>query len=166
VTDGGAGEVRIYDGKTYGLLKTVKLKVDSDSIGYDPATHYLYVDDGGGDAHEAFSMFSIVDTTAGEKVADVKIEGDTLEAMALASSSPLIYVNNPARSEVDVVDRKTQTVVASWPVTMCQRNVAMALDESAHRLFTACRSGQIVVFDLATGKQPREIRVASRPPTI
>lgn len=160
VTDGGAGEVKIYDGKTYRLLKTVKLKVDSDSIGYDPATHYLYVDNGGRDAHEAFSMFSIVDTTAGEKIADVKIDGDTLEAMALADSSPLIYVNNPAKSEVDVVNRKTQTVVANWPVTMCQRNVAMALDESAHRLFTACRSGQIVVFDSATGKQLQALSIA------
>ena len=29
----------------------------------------------------------------------------------------------------------------------------MALDEANHRLFVACRSGQIVVFDTASGKE-------------
>src|SRR5579872_5759176 len=33
ITDGGAGEVKIYDGKSYQLVGAVKLKVDSDSIG-------------------------------------------------------------------------------------------------------------------------------------
>ncbi len=153
ITDGGAGEVRIYDGKNYKLLGTVKLKVDADSIGYDPSTHELYVANGGGDANETFSMLSVVDTTAGTKVADIRIDGRTLEAMALEKDSPLLYVNNPAKGEVDVVNRKTRAVVAKWPVKTCERNVAMALEEPAHRLFVACRSGAIAIFDTKTGKQ-------------
>jgi hypothetical protein len=92
VTDGGAGEVKIFDGRNYRLVGAVKLKLDSDSIGYDPATHDLYVDNGGGDAHEPFSMLSIVDTTHDAKVGDIQIDGDTLEAMALEKSSPLMCV--------------------------------------------------------------------------
>jgi DNA-binding beta-propeller fold protein YncE len=153
VTDGGAGELKIFDGKTYQLVKRVQLKVDSDSIGYDPATKYLFIDNGGGDAHESFSMFSIVDTTSGEKVADIKVDGETLEAMAIDPASSRIYVNNPAKSEVDVIDPKTHEVVAHWPVTMGQRNVSMALDRARHRLFVACRSGALVVFDTVTGKE-------------
>lgn len=153
ITDGGAGEVKIFDGKTYRLITSVKLKVDSDSIGYDPATQDLYVDNGGGDAHERYSMLSVVSTTRGTKVADIRIEGDTLEAMALAKSSPLLYVNNPAKNLIDVVNRDTRKVVATWPVTLCKRNVAMALDEPAHRLFTACRSGAIIVFNTSDGKE-------------
>jgi DNA-binding beta-propeller fold protein YncE len=153
ITDGGAGELKIYDGKSYRLLKSVKLKVDADSIGYDPATHDLYIDDGGGDAHETFSMFSVVNTTTGGKVADTQIDGDTLEAMALEKSSPRIYVNNRAKNEISVIDRKTHKLIASWPVTMGKFNVAMALDEASHRLFIGCRGGQIVVFDTQTGKE-------------
>jgi DNA-binding beta-propeller fold protein YncE len=161
VTDGGAGELKIYDGRNYRLLKTAKLKVDADSIGYDAATHDLYIDNGGGDAHESFSMFSVVDTTAGRKVADIRIDGKTLEAMALARSSPLIYVNNPARNEIDVVNRRTREVAGKWPVTGCRRNVAMAFDEAAHRLFTACRSGQLAVFDSASGKQLQTLPIGT-----
>ena len=160
ITDGGAGELKIYDGKTYKLLGAAKLKVDADSIGYDPATHYLYIDNGGGDAHETFSMLSVVDTTSGEKVADIKIDGDTLEAMALESSTPKLYVNNPAKNQVDVLNRETRALITSWPVTMGKRNVAMALDEASHRLFVACRSGALVVIDTGTGKELQSLPIA------
>lgn len=160
VTDGGAGELKIYDGKTYKLLGSAPLRVDADSVGYDPATHYLYIDDGGGDAHESFSMLSVVDTTSGKKVADIRIDGETLEAMALARSSSKLYVNNAAKNQVEVVDRKTRQRAASWPVTMGKRNVAMALDETAHRLFVACRSGVIVVIDTDTGKELQSLPIA------
>jgi DNA-binding beta-propeller fold protein YncE len=160
VTDGGSGALKIYDGKTYELLKTVPLKVDADSIGYDPATHYLYIDNGGGDAHETFSMFSTVDTTTGEKVGDLKVDGDTLEAMALEKSSPRIFVNNRAKNQVDVIDRKSQTLVASWPVKMGKVNVAMALDEAAHRLFVGTRDGEIVALDTETGKELQALPIA------
>jgi DNA-binding beta-propeller fold protein YncE len=153
VTDGGDGDLKIFDGKTYQLLGRVPLKVDADSVGYDPQTKYLYIDNGGGDAHESFSMFSIVDTSSGKKVADVKIEGETLEAMALAKSSPRIYINNRAKNQVEVFDRQKRVVVASWPITRGKTNVAMALDEPNHRLFVGCRSGTLVVLDTDTGKE-------------
>ena len=159
ITDGGAGELKIYDGKSYRLLKSVKLKVDADSIGYDPATHDLYIDDGGGDAHETFSMFSVVNTTTGEKVADTQIDGDTLEAMAFEKSSSRIYINNRAKNQISVIDRKTHKLIASWPVTMGKFNVAMALDEASHRLFVGCRGGQIVVFDTRTGKELQALSI-------
>jgi DNA-binding beta-propeller fold protein YncE len=159
VTDGGAGAVKIYDGHTYAFLGSVPLKVDSDSIGYDPRAQNLYVVNGGGDTHESFSMLSVVNTSSDKKVADIKIAGDTLEAMALAPSGALLYVNNPSKSEVDVVNRETRSVTATWPVTMGQRNVAMAFDPSTHRLFVACRSGALVVLDSDTGKQLQSLPI-------
>jgi DNA-binding beta-propeller fold protein YncE len=153
ITDGGVGAVKVYNGSTYALLKSIPLKVDADSIGYDPATHLLYIDNGGGDAHETFSMLSVVDTTRDAKVADIKIDGDTLEAMAIDSSSNKIYVNNPAKNEVTVLNREDHKILANWPVTMGKRNVAMALDEAGQRLFIANRSGNISVFDIETGKE-------------
>lgn len=153
VTDGVAAELKIFDGKTYKLLNNVKLLVDADSIGYDPATGYLYIVNGGGDAHQAYSMISVVDTTGGDKLADIKVEGDTLEAIVLEKAGPRIYVNNKAKSQVTIINRETRTVEGSWPVTMGKTNVAMAFDEANHRLFVACRSGKIVVFDTRSGKE-------------
>jgi DNA-binding beta-propeller fold protein YncE len=153
VTDGDAGDLKIFDGKTYKLLSAVKLLEDADSIGYDPKTKYLYIDNGGGDVHETYSMLSIVDTTAGKKVADIKIDGETLEAMTLESSTPRLYVNNKAKNQVEVVDRDKRAIIATWPITKCKTNVAMALDETDHRLFIACRTSTMVVMDTQSGKE-------------
>ena len=153
ITDGEAGELKIFDSNTYALLSNVKLLVDADSIGYDPETKLLYIDNGGGDAHETYSMISVVDTTAGKKVADMKVDGDTLEALRLEKSSPKMYVNNKAKSQVEVIDRSKREIVESWPVTKSKTNVAMGLDEANHRLFIACRGGDIVVFDTTSGKE-------------
>ena len=159
ITDEGKGVLNIYDGKTYDLLKTVALKVDTDSIGYDPATHYLYIDNGGDNAHETFTMLSVVDTTAATKLADIKIDGDTLEAMALEKSGDRLFLNNQAKNEVEVIDRKTNKLVTSWPVKLGKGNATMALDESAHRLFVGCRSGAIVIFDSQAGKELQAVPV-------
>src|SRR5712664_3612484 len=153
ITDGEAGDLKIFDSTTYSLLSSVKLLEDADSIGYDPATKYLYIDNGGGDVHQTFSMLSVVDTTAGEKLADLKIDGETLEAMTLEKSTSKMYVNDRSKNQVSVVDRQKRELVASWPVTLCKNNVAMALDETNHRLFIACRTGRIAVLDTQTGKE-------------
>jgi len=160
VTDGDAGDLKIFDSKTYALKSSVKLLEDADSIGYDPVTKYLYIDNGGGDVHETYSMLSVIDTTSGKKVADMKVDGETLEAMALESSSPKMYVNNKAKNRVDVIDREKREILASWPITKGKTNVAMALDEANHRLFVACRSGDLIVFDTTSGKELSSLPIA------
>jgi DNA-binding beta-propeller fold protein YncE len=98
-------------------------------------------------------MLSIVDTSHNAKIADVKIDGDTLEAMALEKSTDKMYVNNAAKNEVTELNRKDHSLVASWPVKRGKRNVAMALDEADHRLFVASRSGDMSIFDTATHQE-------------
>jgi DNA-binding beta-propeller fold protein YncE len=156
VTDGGSGNVggvHVYNGTTYHQLAFIPLKRDTDSIAYDPATKYLYVVNGGGDANESYSMYSVIDTTTDKKLADIKVDGDTLEASVVDPTSDRIYLNDPAKNQVVIINRSTRKIEAVWPVHMATKNVAMALDAKAHRLFVACRSGKIVVIDTASGRE-------------
>jgi DNA-binding beta-propeller fold protein YncE len=153
VTDGGDGSVKVYDGESYRLVARIPLLKDADSIGYDISRKYLYVDNGGGDVGQSYSMVSAIDTTTDAKLTEMKIDGDTLEAMTLDNYRPHIYVNDKATNQVVVIDRFRNTVMAKWPITMGKVNVAMALDEQRQRLFVGCRSGQIVVLDSNTGKE-------------
>src|SRR5207247_10937814 len=107
-------------------------------------------------------MLSVVDTTAGKKLADIKIDGDTLEAMALEKLSPKIYINNKAKNQVDVVDRDRREVIASWPVTNCKRKVATGFDEADHLVSLACCSGQSSVFASQTGKEVTALPMTNR----
>lgn len=153
VTDGGDGSVKVYDGETYHELARIALLKDADSIGYDISRKYLYVDNGGGDAGQRYSVLSAIDTGTNAKLADIRIDGDTIEAMALDNYRPRIYVNDKTTNQVVVVDRLNNTIIERWAITQGQQNVAMALDEQRQRLFVGCRSGQIVVLDSNTGKE-------------
>ena len=106
-------------------------------------------------------MLSAIDTTTDSKLGDMKIEGDTLEAMTLDNYRPHIYVNDKATNHVVVIDRFRNSVIANWPITLGKQNVAMALDEQRQRLFIGCRSGQIVVLDSNTGKELQALPIAA-----
>jgi DNA-binding beta-propeller fold protein YncE len=153
VTDGEAGELKIFDGKTYELKKSVKLLVGADGIAYDPVTKYLYVVSGGDSAKLTYSTISVIDTTNGEKLNEMKVDSETLETLQLEKSSPRMYLNDRGKNQVQVIDRNTLQVLAIWPITLGKGNDPFALDEPHHRLFVACRSGQIIVFDTGTGKE-------------
>jgi DNA-binding beta-propeller fold protein YncE len=159
VTDGEEGVVKTFDGATYRPLKTTTLSKDADSIGYDPSRKLLYVDNGGKDEGKKFSLVSIVDTGSDKKLADITIEGETLEAMALDVFRPRMYVNNRAKNQIETIDRWKGAVVASWPVTLCKDNVAMGLDEQHQRLFAACRDGKVSIFDSNTGKELQAVPI-------
>jgi DNA-binding beta-propeller fold protein YncE len=153
ITDGEDGSVKVFDATSYKLEHRIPLLKDADSIGYDPQTHDMYVDNGGGDVGQKYSMLSVIDTNKFTKIADIKVDGDTLEAMALDPNRPQLYVNNRDKNQVQVVNRYTRALVAAWPVTMGKTNVTMAYDVSHHRLFVGCRSGQLVVLDADSGKE-------------
>ena len=160
VTDGEAGVVRVIDGKSYKIIKSVPLQLDADAMSIDPATKLLYVVSGGKDVKMTYSTLSVVDSTAGQKLTDIKVDGDTLEVMSLESSSPRLFLNNRAKNEIEVIDRDKRAIVATWPVTLGKTNVSMAYDEANHRLFVGCRGGQIVVFDTQTGKELQALKIA------
>lgn len=151
--DGTPGALRIIDGASYSPLKTVSLLADADNFGYDPANRHLYVSNGGKDAKLNYVMLTEIATDTGEKVGDIKVPGDTVEAMAIESGSRRMYVNNSAMNRVDVVDRDQREIVASWPLTLGKMNVPMALDEPNHRLLVGCRDGHLVAMDTRTGKE-------------
>ena len=159
VTDGTAGDLKIFDGSSYKLLQGIPLLKDADSIGFDITRKYLYIDSGGKDEGQNYSVVSVIDTGANKKIEDIRVEGETLEAMALDIYRPRLYLNNKAKNQVEVLDRWTKKVAATWPVTMGKDNVAMALDEPHQRLFVGCRGGQMVVFDTNTGKELQAIPI-------
>src|ERR1700716_617950 len=160
VTDGEAGVVRVIDGKSYKIIKSIPLQSDADAMTLDPSTKLLYVVSGGKDVKMTYSTLSVVDSTAGKKLTDIKVDGDTLEVMSLENSSSRLYLNNRAKNEIEVIDRDKRAIVDTWPVTMGKKNGSMAYDQANHRLFVGCRSGHIVVFDTQTGKELQALKIA------
>jgi DNA-binding beta-propeller fold protein YncE len=58
------------------------------------------------------------------------------------------------KNQVGVVDRKTNSVMATWQLTKVVHNTPMVLDEADHRLFVAGRKpGVFGVLDTDSGKE-------------
>jgi DNA-binding beta-propeller fold protein YncE len=154
VTDGGnGGALKIFDGKTYDLLKSVPLLPDTDPSIYDPGTKLLYVENGGKDAKMDYSTINVINTTSGENVGSLTVDSEGLDGMAIEASGPRLYETDVAKNRIVVIDRTSRKVIATWLITLGKTAVTLALDEPHHRLFVGCRSGHIVVFDTATGKE-------------
>jgi DNA-binding beta-propeller fold protein YncE len=175
IVDGGAGLVRILDASDYHQIGSVKLLLDADSMGYDPDSKMMYVVNGGAGAKLPYCFLSAVNTTTGTHVGDVKFpnEGlEPLEQMVMEKHSPRLYLNDAGNHQVAVIDRVKLTVIAKWPIQeyvglapvpdaehhpYVRKNVAIALDETHHRLFVGARfaeeSSMMVVFDTQTGKE-------------
>jgi len=161
VTDGTDGDLKIFDGTSYALLKKVPIRADADATGYDPVTHDLYIANGGLDAKLNYGFLTIVNTDTGEKVGEIKIESNRLEAMTLEKSGPRLFLNMTEKNAIGVIDRKKNAVVAVWPATGGHINAAVAIDEEHHRLFVACRDGKLVVMNSDTGKVLQVLPIAT-----
>src|ERR1700730_2160609 len=131
VDEGPPNRVDIYDGTSYKLLGTIPMDAHADASIYDPASKLFYVGNGGKMAHEDYCMLSIVDTTSGQKVGDIKLDADHIEAMALEKSGSRLFVNLTSKNAVAVIDREKRTVIATWSNAEEGRaNGPMAFDEA------------------------------------
>jgi len=137
------GTVKIFEGTSFQLLKTVEYGDDADNLRYDSAHDRVYVGFGGG-------ALGAMDTD-GQKTAETKLDAHP-ESFQLEKGSSRIYVNLPGSRKV-TVDREAHSVATSWGMGLTLGNYAMALDEADHRLFVVSRvPARLVVMDTATGK--------------
>jgi hypothetical protein len=154
VVDSDLGEVKIYETDSYKPAGSIKVREGADASGYDPSTGYLYVVNGGKDAKLPNSYISVIDVAAGKTEGDIKIDSNDVEGMVFEKSGPRMFVNVRGKNAVEVYDRKSRDLVATWPFAEEGKNpTAIAFDEGAHRLFLGTRvPGKLVVLDSDSGK--------------
>jgi DNA-binding beta-propeller fold protein YncE len=155
VIDGGdGGAARILDATTYKIKKSIKLTEDADAMSYDAAKHLLYVTNGGKEAHNDFSLVTVIDTDKGERVGEFRFPSANLESITLEKNGPLMYVNARDKNQIAVFDRAAGTVKAMWPLNLIQHNTPLILDEADHRLLVAGRKpGRFGAVDSDSGKE-------------
>lgn len=161
----GDGTVKIFDGSTFALVRTVHLSSDADNMRYDAVRKHVLVDYGG----EKY-MFGAVSARNGEKdgaVAVMDLKGNIVgrihigghpEALQLEQKTGnRVFINDPDKHEVVVADLSNDKVLAHWKAG-CE-NYPMALDEAHQRLFIFCRDrGYVAVFDTASGRRMTTVR--------
>lgn len=154
IVAGDASAIQVYDTDSYKMGSEIKVAIDADSIAYDAATHYMYVVNGGREAHTPYSLVSVIDTDSAKKLRDIKIHTNHVEAIVLEKSGPRMFLNLTGLGSVGVMDRNRSVLKGTWPLPAGDKlNVAMAFDEANHRLFVVTRNpGKLIVLNSDTGK--------------
>jgi sugar lactone lactonase YvrE len=136
VGNGADGECRVFDGKTYQLIHTLRMP-DADNVRFDPTTGLVYV----GHAEHALTAF---DAKSYEVKATVKLPGQP-EAFQLDPDRKRLYVNTVKPSGVAAVDLGKHQVVAKYTPTKLDGFYPMALDREGGRVFVGCRQPAVVL---------------------
>jgi DNA-binding beta-propeller fold protein YncE len=149
ITDGGGkGAIIVFDLKTYAVLGSIPTMPDSDGIIYDAKQNKVLAVSGDGNALMTFSPD--IDPKTGK--VDTIALGGAPEFLATDGNGK-VFVNLEDKNVVAVVDLKSNSVTARWPVAPAGSPVGMAMDPSGKHLFIGCRKPQdLVVMDTADGK--------------
>ena len=151
VTNGRDGTVKIFRGDVFELLDRLSIGVDPDHVGYDPATKYLYA--GVGIPNSRAGGLATIDTRTNKHVGLIRTDSRP-GGIKIETSGSRIYVTLAGMPKVGVVDREKREQTAAWPLTGVASVVALALDETHHRLFGGCRNPpMLIVLDTESGKQ-------------
>lgn len=154
VVDSDLGEVKVYETDSYKPAGSIKVREGADASGYDASSKLFYVVNGGKDAKLPNAYITVIDVTEGKTEGDIQIDSNDVEGVAFEKSGPRMFVNVRGKNAVEVYDRKSRTLLATWSVAQEGKNpTSMAFDESMHRLFFGTRvPGKLVVMDSESGK--------------
>lgn len=153
VANGDEGTFKVFDGATYLLVKTVGALDDADNVRFDPKTKLIYVG-------YAEGALAVIGAATMKQTGSIKLAAHP-ESFRLEQEGSRIFVNVPDAKHIAVIDRATQTVMATWPMTTFQANFPRALDEANHRLFVGCRRpARLVVLDTSTGKPVTDLAIS------
>ncbi|MGD0498658.1 MAG: YncE family protein [Bryobacteraceae bacterium] len=155
-TNGGDGNVTMFDLKTLAVIKQINVGPGLDGIMYDEPDDMIVLT-----RHSRpIGLLTALDPRTGDIVANVELEDNGPEGAA-ADGKGHIFVNNEGKSTIQVIDVKTWKAVASWPLAPCEGPTGIAYDKASDRIFSGCSNTSVVV-DPSTGKVVAAIKNGSR----
>lgn len=149
VASSGDGKVRVYDGTSFDLIRTLDFGKDPDNIRYDRLAKKIYV----GYGEDEKGAIGIIDATTYERLTgEYTLGGGHPESFQLEMSGPKIFVNDPDGGNLTLaIDRSTRAI-SKWQLNGNRFNFPMALDEADHRLFVGTRRpSKFIVVSTQTG---------------
>jgi len=145
ITDGDAGNIIMFDLKTFKVTGTIKGEEDADWILYDPASKLVFAFNG------SSKTSTVIDPVKGEVVKSIPLGGSPEQAVA--DGKGMIYDNLESTGEVVAIDTKTLTIKSRFPVAPTGMPVSIAMDRKTRRLFIGGRKPtSLVMMDADTGK--------------
>jgi len=160
---GSDGLTKVIDGATYKIVDSFKHRPGADSMGYDATRKRMYVVAGGRDMKQPDSYLVELDPYTGKNFGELKFDTDKVEAMAIEDHGDKIFINVTGKNTMAVLDKKTRSVIKTWPIKEAQKNAPVAFDEQNRRLFVVTRQpAHLVVVNADDGTTVADFKAPER----
>src|SRR5213594_2473579 len=147
ITNGGDSTVTLFDLRSLAVIKKIPVRTGGlDGIMYDDFSDRIILTN----HSRPVGTVVAIDPKSGDVVGTVQLEDDSPEGAA-SDGKGKIFVNNEGKSTIQVIDEKTLTAIASWPLAPCEGPTGIAYDRATNRIFSGCGKTS-VVLDPNTGK--------------
>jgi len=153
-SNGRANTSTIVDLETLKVLGSVTTGGNPDAIYYEPTRKEVYTMNGTGKSATVFAA------ATGQVVATIELGGKP-EAVVHDMATNRLFVNLEDRGAIGVIDIKSHTLAATWPLTGCEEPTGLGYDPKNHRLFSACANKVMVVTDSTNGKAVTSIPIGN-----
>ena len=144
VSDGGTGEVVIFNRKTMTKLGAIAAGTNPDGMVIEPTTGHLFVFNG------KSKNVTVMDTAAKKVIATVALPGKP--EFPTADGKGNVFVNIEDTHQVVKLKASDNKAVATWTLTGCESPSGQAIDVQNGRIFPVCDNAKMPVVDISTGK--------------
>lgn len=143
VSNKNDGSITIHDPTTLATLRTVALGDETGNVSFNPGDGLAYTPVQTPDTLAGF------DPTTGSIAATVDLDGcDGAHGLAIDSEQQLAYVACENNATLAVVDLASATLTDTQPTS--QGPDVIVVDPQRHRLWIACESGNLDLYDTTT----------------
>jgi YVTN family beta-propeller protein len=143
-SNGRLGTLTVFDLQTAKVFGQLPVGQNPDAIMYDEFSKHLIVCNG------RSNSISIVDPENDKVVGTVDVGGKPEEAVTDGAGT--LFVNIEDKSEIVVIELKSQRVLHRWALSPGEAPTGLAIDKTTHRLFSTCSdSRQLMILDAGTG---------------
>jgi YVTN family beta-propeller protein len=141
-SNGRANTVSVFDLATNALIAEIATGDNPDAILFEPHTNTIITCNGRG------KNLSVIDPKTNTVLATIDVGGKPETAVSDGEGN--LFVNVEDKNEIVMVDLKTHSVSAHWPLG-AEGPTGLAFDKNDKRLFAGCDK-QLVVVNATNGK--------------
>jgi len=155
------GACKVLSGDSLKIIDSIKLSIGANVIAYDPEAKSLYIGHGGRQVGDAPTVkrdpgqIAILDAASGKQIGNIESDPELRPgAIVVEQLGSRLFTTNALGSQIVIIDRMKQTILAKWPLPSAERSGTVALDEARQRLFVGMRNpSRVIVLDANSGKQ-------------
>jgi DNA-binding beta-propeller fold protein YncE len=144
ISDGAGNAIVVFDQTSLSVQSTVPAGTNPDGIIFEPSTKTVWAFNG------RSKDVSVLDSATNRIVATTSLPGKPEFPQVDGHGS--VFVNIEDKNSIVKLDAASHSILATWKLDGCESPSGMAIDRTAHRLFSVCDGGKMAIVDYTSGK--------------